>query len=83
MRPVTTGVFCKKLHPISPAPSDTEEKIIMEDAYMEFYQTKMGHLFYEVHIHQLINAIQDLSTALTKPRQSRTKIRKAKRAEMW
>ena len=34
---------------------------------MEFYQTKMGHLFFEVHIPQLINAIQGLSTALTQP----------------
>lgn len=37
---------------------------------MEFYQTKMGHRFFEVHMPQLIKAIQGLSAALSNPTQA-------------
>lgn len=37
---------------------------------MSFYQTPMGHAFFEHHVPQLIKAIQALTAALDKPAQS-------------
>lgn len=34
---------------------------------MNFYETKMGHIFFEHQVPQLINALNTLTTLLTKP----------------
>lgn len=39
---------------------------------MDFYQTPMGHTFFERHVPQLIQAIEALTSALDKPAQAVT-----------